>query len=72
MQSSASQATLARSVTGCKCDVQGCYDIALWKVSRGDESFHWCAKHTRVSMRDAERWNRVRAQAPATDFSGLS
>ncbi len=58
MRSSTAEQGLRRLVTGNRCDVQRCYEMALWLLSDGDESLHLCAKHIRISMRDPTRWKR--------------
>jgi hypothetical protein len=61
MRSAMSQAGLRRQVTGHKCEVQGCYEVALWLVSFGSETSHWCSRHTRIFMRDASLWEKKKA-----------
>jgi hypothetical protein len=56
MSTSAAQAILERVVTGERCDVFGCYELAVWLVCYGKETSHWCPKHTRIQMRDSGRW----------------
>jgi hypothetical protein len=51
MQSRAQQTGIQRVVTGNRCEVQGCYEMALWLVSYRDDTSHLCAKHTRSAMR---------------------
>jgi len=57
MRSWTSQAMLERLITGERCEVEGCYDLAVWLVSFDDEASHWCSKHTRIKMRDASHWS---------------
>jgi len=56
MYASIEEPPLRRLVTGTRCQVQGCYEIAFWMVRSDDEESHLCAKHTRISMRDSARW----------------
>jgi hypothetical protein len=63
MQASTSAPVLKRLVTGYRCETDGCFEMALWLVSLGGKNFHWCAKHTKIGMRDQGRWG---AQAPGT------
>jgi hypothetical protein len=51
MQSRVQQTGLQRVITGNRCEVQGCYQMALWLISYGAETSHLCAKHTRTAMR---------------------
>ena len=55
MQNATSQTGLQRLVTGNRCDVQGCYQMALWLVSFKGESSHRCLKHTMMLMQKASR-----------------
>jgi hypothetical protein len=63
MKSATSQTGLQRLVTGRRCEVQGCYNMALWLVLFESEASHWCSKHTRIFMRDASLWKRKRDKA---------
>jgi hypothetical protein len=65
MRSATSQAGLQRLVTGHRCEVQGCYRMALWLVSFESETSHWCSKHTRVFMRDVSFWERKKTNKVA-------
>ncbi len=51
MRSETEQFGLQRLVTGNRCEVQGCYEVALWLLRNKDATKHLCAKHTRSSMR---------------------
>ena len=62
MRSSVGQATLERVVTGETCDEKGCYELAAWVVSWGDEAHHWCPMHTRVEMRKPSRWRSLASE----------
>ncbi len=64
MQSSTEQVGLQRLVTGNRCEVQECYEMALWLVSFKSETSHWCAKHTRANMRDSARWEQKLPHGP--------
>ncbi len=55
---------LQRVVTGNRCEVIGCYEMAIWMVSYGSKLHHWCARHTRVNMREPSLWTEKR-QSPA-------
>jgi ribosomal protein L16/L10AE len=50
MQREAAQLSLQRLVTGGRCEVPACYELALWLVVCGPSIVHLCAKHTRVRM----------------------
>jgi hypothetical protein len=58
MKDSPAQPVLKRLDTGSRCDVRGCYEMAMWVISFGGKNYHWCAKHTRKNMRHSERWRR--------------
>ncbi len=55
MRNETSQTALRRLVTGNTCDVQGCYDMALWVVSYKEQSSHRCLKHTMEFMLKASK-----------------
>jgi len=57
MRSWTSKALIERLVTGDGCEVKGCYELAIWLVSFNDETAHWCARHTRMMMRDVNHWS---------------
>jgi len=59
MRSRTSQALLERLITGERCEVKGCYELAVWLVSFNDEEAHWCSRHTITRMRDANYWSDV-------------
>jgi hypothetical protein len=46
---------LLRLVTGNNCEAQGCIELAVWRLSFKGDTSHFCAKHTRVQMRDPGR-----------------
>ena len=54
MRSSTSQAGIQRMVTGNRCEEQRCGEIALWLVTYNGKTSHWCAKHTRMFMRNRD------------------
>ena len=56
MKGRTSQALLERLITGGRCEVEGCYEMAVWLVSFNEEAAHWCPKHTRINMRDVGQW----------------
>ncbi|HUK80779.1 MAG TPA: hypothetical protein VLU91_08990 [Nitrososphaerales archaeon] len=56
MKGKTSQALIERLVTGTRCEVKGCYELADWLVSCNDKVFHWCPKHTIMKMRDRDIW----------------
>lgn len=45
-------------VTGNRCEEQRCYEMALWLVTYNGVTSHWCAKHTRMFMRDRGVWGK--------------
>lgn len=57
MQSRTQLTGLQRVVTGNRCEVQGCYQMALWLVTCKEETSHLCGKHTRSSMRNISLWS---------------
>jgi len=59
MKGRTSQALIERVVTGGRCEVKGCYELADWLVSYNDEISHWCPKHTIMKMRDPEVWSNL-------------
>jgi len=59
MRSWTSQALIERLVTGDRCEVKGCYELAIWLISFNDETTHWCARHTRTRMRDVNHWSEL-------------
>lgn len=56
MRSWATQATIDRMVTGDRCEVKGCYEVAVWVISFSEDRWHLCPKHTRMRMRETNRW----------------
>lgn len=48
-------------VTGGRCEEDACEAEASWYVSRGKESFHWCAMHTIACMEEKDFWKQGRA-----------
>ena len=58
MRSTTSQSGIHRIDTGNRCEEQGCYEIALWLVTFNGTTSHWCAKHTRIFMRDKKVWRK--------------
>jgi hypothetical protein len=59
MQKSKTQAVMERVVTGSKCEVHGCYEMAVWLVSFREATHHWCPKHMREKMRNSARWRTL-------------
>ena len=55
MRSSMEETGLLRLVTGNNCEAQGCIELAVWRLSFKGDTSHFCAKHTRVQMRDPGR-----------------
>ena len=56
MQGPRTHPSLKRQDTSSRCDVQGCYEMAMWLISFRGKDYRWCAKHTRKNMRESERW----------------
>jgi len=56
MKGTTSQALIERVVTGGRCEVKGCYELADWLVSYNDQVSHWCPKHTIMKMGDTDMW----------------
>jgi len=56
MDGSSAPAALRRLDSMTRCDVQGCYDMAVWLISFNGKDYRWCTKHTRKKMREAQRW----------------
>jgi hypothetical protein len=59
MRSSAGQAALMRVMTGDGCEVTSCYQMATWVLALNDVSYHLCAKHAKIKMRDVSLWEDV-------------
>jgi hypothetical protein len=70
MRSKTWHAGLQRVITGNRCEVQGCYEMALWLVTFKDENSHLCGKHTRSCMRNMSFWNE--RLSPIDDTSPLA
>ena len=69
MRSWATQASVERRVTGERCEEKGCYGVAVWLIAFNGETTHLCSKHTRMQMRETNRWAeafgvRLREKAP--------
>jgi len=58
MRSTTSQAEIQRMVTGNRCEEQRCCEMALWLVTYNGATSHWCAKHTRMFMRNRSVWGK--------------
>ena len=52
MQGETTQFGIQRLVTGARCELPGCYEMALWLISYGTKTLHYCAIHTRATMRE--------------------
>ena len=52
MRTATTQGIVQRLVTGNRCELQGCYEMAFWLVTFGSDTSHRCPKHTREYMRD--------------------
>lgn len=59
MRRTREEPSLERLESGFRCEEKDCYDLAVWLVTFNEDAFHWCLKHTRINMRDAERWSEM-------------